>query len=448
MSEQALDRFWEACGAAPPFELAIECRATKATLRKKLFQPFAVIGRDPNADVVIDHSSCRRRALYVQMLGGRLLWVDLAGGANDDRSGWLGPGQVLTRSSLIIQRVDSHLTNPSGWPDGFHPLTDRPDDTESLPSVGLQFLRGPEQPVIWRMNRLLTLVGRSELCKVRLLDDRNSRIHCSLLRAPQGLWIVDVLGRGGLRVNGQHVRWAHLDDGDVFEIGRYVIRVTVETALPPAVTPGLPAVVSTSLVPSPGSLVDPGLGTRNPELAAPDALLLPFFHQFSQMQQQMFDQFQQMVLMMAQMFTSMQKEQMGLVREELDRIRELTNELQDLKAQLAAPTPKADNDPLLSVVSDTLSTIDASPTRPHEEFVTSDQPCANGDHEAVTQDPSPTAPESPTQPTSPPPESQAIPKEAGAIPVDMHVWVQHRIAEIQKERDGRLQRIWKLITGR
>src|SRR5207245_1978028 len=61
---------------------------------------------------------------------------------------------------------------------------------------------------------------------------------------------------------------------------------------------------------------------------------------FGQMQQQMFDQFQQAMVMMVQMFRSLHRDQMQLVREELDRLHELTAELQSLQADLAKNPPQ------------------------------------------------------------------------------------------------------------
>ena len=89
--------------------------------------------------------------------------------------------------------------------------------------------------------------------------------------------------------------------------------------------------------------------TTGRELAPGDpalAMLLSHFSQMQQqMQQQMMDQFQQQQMMMMQMFMGMHKEQMGLFREEMDRLRELTVEIASIKAQLAArpglPPPPA-----------------------------------------------------------------------------------------------------------
>src|SRR5262249_58822807 len=75
-------------------------------------------------------------------------------------------------------------------------------------------------------------------------------------------------------------------------------------------------------------------GTLNqPELTA--SVLVPLVSQFSLMQNQMFDQFQQAMGMLVQMFGTVHREQMDVIRTELDRLHQLTEELQALKVELA-----------------------------------------------------------------------------------------------------------------
>jgi hypothetical protein len=57
--------------------------------------------------------------------------------------------------------------------------------------------------------------------------------------------------------------------------------------------------------------------------------------QFAQFQRQMFDQFQQAMMVMFQTFSVLHRDQMDVVRQELDRVQELTKELHALQAELA-----------------------------------------------------------------------------------------------------------------
>src|SRR5207248_1020285 len=73
-----------------------------------------------------------------------------------------------------------------------------------------------------------------------------------------------------------------------------------------------------------------------------EGLLVPLVQQFTQMQQQMFDQFQQAMIMMVQTFRALHKDQVGLVRQELNQLRHLTQELRNLQAEsakLGGPAP-------------------------------------------------------------------------------------------------------------
>ena len=69
-----------------------------------------------------------------------------------------------------------------------------------------------------------------------------------------------------------------------------------------------------------------------------ESVLVPLVNQFGLMQQQMFDQFQQAMAMMVQMFGTMHRDQMEVIRAELDRLHELTEEFHALKDELANRT--------------------------------------------------------------------------------------------------------------
>ena len=69
-----------------------------------------------------------------------------------------------------------------------------------------------------------------------------------------------------------------------------------------------------------------------------EAMLVPLVNHFGDIQQQMFDQFQQAMAMMLQMFGTMHREQMEVIRGELDRLHDLTEEFHSLKNELANRT--------------------------------------------------------------------------------------------------------------
>ena len=80
-----------------------------------------------------------------------------------------------------------------------------------LPEVALEFLNGPSQATTWPVRRVMSFIGSAVGCKFRLTDASVSRFHASFLRTSAGLWIVDLLGQGGIAVNDVPVRFSQLD---------------------------------------------------------------------------------------------------------------------------------------------------------------------------------------------------------------------------------------------
>jgi len=67
-----------------------------------------------------------------------------------------------------------------------------------------------------------TRIGRSDAADIKLDDATVSRRHALIVRTPEGeLRALDDRSLNGLFVNGRHVDWSRLGDGDELEIGRY-----------------------------------------------------------------------------------------------------------------------------------------------------------------------------------------------------------------------------------
>jgi hypothetical protein len=253
------------------------------------------------------------------------------------------------------------------------------------------------------------------------------------VNTPSGLWVVDLLGREGTYINGVSVRWGRLDPEDEMQIDQFRIRVRYLT--PPAqanhAMPHLqPANEDHALAPrtngkggsggplpsfpsaawqreeagkNPQTQVLTPVGLAVPMNGTAESLLMPLVSQFSMMQQQMFDQFQQTLVMMAQMFGNLQREQMAMIRQELDQIQELTRELHTLQTegmrQAAAPS---------SALSSTAPTPSAKTEAP----------------------PAP----------APDPSKLCDP--------DVHMLLSQRLAALQEERQTRWQKVLGLLTGK
>jgi hypothetical protein len=71
-----LGRFLEACGASGPLRLEWDDWEA-GPVRRDFQQPMVLVGRDPRADLVLDHPLVGLRHAYLQLVEGRLFAIDL-----------------------------------------------------------------------------------------------------------------------------------------------------------------------------------------------------------------------------------------------------------------------------------------------------------------------------------------------------------------------------------
>jgi hypothetical protein len=211
-----------------------------------------------------------------------------------------------------------------------------------------------------------------------------------------------------------------------------------------------------------------------------EAVIVPLVSQFGLMQQQMFDQFQQAMGMLVSMFGTMHRNQMDVIREELDRLHELSREFQELKAELArmsdsrgpnsdgtATNPNPGRGPGAVVspppfkASPGTRLIPNPPLSSNARSMESVQGMkvsvskgSNAERQAVSASATPGERVSPSLPlpsdsanSSPASGTEADPEGASQPDRDMILWLHQRISTIQDERETRWQKILKLLPG-
>jgi pSer/pThr/pTyr-binding forkhead associated (FHA) protein len=544
--QDAMKSFLTACGLEDSLQLALESQTGREDELRLLSQPFAIIGRDPRADVVLDHSQVSRRHVYLQVIEGRPFWLDLEsrtgtrGDRESQRFGWLAGGKPLWVGPYVIRRFSGDGPNNTLGHDESPrepPLVALAYNHAPLPEVALEFLNGPSQSMSRPVHRVMSLIGSTSGCKFRLTDPSVSRFHACLLRTSAGMWIIDLLGQSGVFVNEEPVRFARLADGDLLRIGRYQIRVRCRlrpqgsgprtsdynraavfsglarrkrgssslqgpdwnaTPLPAvprsaganALQYPMPMQADTSFPKSELMPFDATLPDKLAHVGSTESVLAPLVSQFGMMQQQMFDQFQQAIAMMVQMFGEMHRDQMKVIREELDRLHELTDELNELRNQLAnrsnerpAPTPGNDvasvneNRGRRAPAPSPFTPPPASGTRATETWdysngidadqilqassgaVSSAVPITPARQPSLKSNPSSRAPvpSDPLTATSPQGTldqsnsrshvKTSATNAAGDNNRDTVVWLHQRIIALQDERTSRWQRILKLLPG-
>ncbi len=111
LAATTMKSFLNACGFREALRIVVEGPRGGAGEPRTLPQPFAVIGRDNRADVILDDERVSRRHVYLQAVAGRVFWMDLETrtGTCDEtgtrKSGWLAPGGLLEIGPYAVRRA-------------------------------------------------------------------------------------------------------------------------------------------------------------------------------------------------------------------------------------------------------------------------------------------------------------------------------------------------------
>ena len=217
-----MNRLPEACGANSPWELTVDPGGAPLPDRSCFEQPFLIVGQDPGADLRLQHKDVSDRHAFLQWVEGRLHVLDLGSRTGvlyegrRLRAGWLAPGQTIRIGPYRLGLATA-------------PTPDTEGQEGPLPALALEIKVRGIRDITGRADGALSIVGSAPDCELRLLDPAISSYHAAVLNTRRGSWVIDLLGKGGIAVNGETVRAAALAQGDTVVIGRSIIRVaTVE----------------------------------------------------------------------------------------------------------------------------------------------------------------------------------------------------------------------------
>lgn len=406
--------FLDACGASGPLQLGWDNWESGEEALRVFDRPSVLVGRNPDIDLSLSHPRVGKRHAYLQMIEGRLYAIDLDSrdglrwSGVPRRSGWIDQRRPMQLGPTTIRVVEGDRAEDEEPAAGPGPLSRRFASRHHLPGAMLE-IRGAEgEPSRWPMDRVLTLVGSSPACKVRLLEPGTSRYACGLVRTLKGVWMVDLLSSRGVTVNGVACRQARLEDGDVLQVGGQSIRLTYDgpatrnghraEAGPiypggaslqhapidfPAAEGRLPAHPTQEaweLVPE---MILRQLGGRTDPAPAASA---PFDHA---------------LMMLVRLLGEIHRDHLEVVREEMEQIRRLNREIASQSAQLPRPQ---------SAARDTSRPVDA--------------PDADGDLRSVPEDP---------------PFDRPAPQLVQSL-------VGERLAAWEKERQSRWRKVMGLLV--
>lgn len=264
MNDPLINRFADACGAVGPLDLRVDLADGGVLAEGSVAMPFTLVGRDDACDVTLNDAEVNPRHVWLQAVGGRLYAVDLGsrtglawpGGSTG--SGWLDAGVPVRVGPFQLRLRCPVASKPAEFPPGYNPVQSDPSVAKNRPPVVLEFRNGKRGKDRWTVNRLITLVGRAPECKINLTADDIVGYHCGLVLTPDGLWVVDLSGRGVV-VNGERMRVSPLRHGAELWVGRFLIGTHY------------PAAANTPALGRPGLLTPPTPLPGLPQSPAPDA---------------------------------------------------------------------------------------------------------------------------------------------------------------------------------
>lgn len=296
LSDGTYADFLEACGADGPLVLRYERAAGGSEV--ELARPFAIAGRTPDADIVLDGAGVGGRYAFFQLIGGRLLCIDLRPGHGGTRAG--RPRRAWLRIGQSLRLADGRIRLISGAGGGRAPRR------ELLPTV---YVEGPSAKS-WRFRRPVTLIGSSDACAIRLVGPRVSRFHAAFVAVEGGVWLVNLI----VSATGSPAA-VRCPPRVLLRIGDYQLRTRIATP----VSQTSAAILKATDLPAP--------------VPGGDAMV----QYLLRMHEDMFAQFQQTVTLFVGALTQLQQDQAALIAREMDRVDVMGRELAEIRAALSGP---------------------------------------------------------------------------------------------------------------
>ena len=230
-----MDPFLKACGATGPLRLSVECPGAPEGEPVAIDRAGVVIGRDPGADLRLPHPDVSERHVYLQVVAGGVRYLDLGSGSGTFLGGrCLRSGRLARRQAV---RVGPYRVRLLGGDAGARPTPAGRTPRGAPPRLTVEVSHRGIRPAVCPVAADWAVVGSAADCDVRLLDPSASNYHCSLLSTRGGVWVVDLLGLGGVRLNGTPVRLAPVRDGDELRVGHSRLRLRVEPVRGPQAEP-------------------------------------------------------------------------------------------------------------------------------------------------------------------------------------------------------------------
>lgn len=313
-------------------------------------KPLLLVGRSNVCDISLRHPDVSYRHAFFQLVGGHVHCVDLSSrlgtywGSERRTAGWVEPGTSVSIGpfSIHASREDE---SPASDPDSPNSLILASDNLLSRQAVKefstreveLVFLNGRRHHGSgqrWTIDRPIVLVGSSSKCRLRLDHPSVSRVHCSLMVTPMGVLATDLLGRGGTLVNDESITFRLLRQGDELRIGEFCLAVDYQESAPNL--SGQRRQGTADAFPHPGEQLERDATTS---FGLSEEFVLNLVDRLAAMQTQMFCTSHQQMMLIAQLAGTMHQSHHDLVRQELARIGQISEQIRQLQSQVSLHSP-------------------------------------------------------------------------------------------------------------
>lgn len=189
---------------------------------------LVVIGKDPDADIVISETGVEDQHAKITYRNERFVIADVG-----SKAGVIVNDRCVTSHRLVPNDL---IELGSGWMlflaeygGGIAPQRVGPTSVKEPPAGRLRITDGPQKGTAFFVGAGPLVVGSHELANARLADPQVSGFHAHLACTAQGIRLVDLKSLSGTRVNGLSVTRRILNDGDNISIKSFALSFTALT---------------------------------------------------------------------------------------------------------------------------------------------------------------------------------------------------------------------------
>ena len=183
-------------------------------------RPYARIGADESADVVLPLEATGGHRWYLHATGNGVYCVELGKSVKPTRrrGRWVTPTQELELGthSLYVKSVSGNGGPAAAGNRSEELVADEPD---AAVKPVVEFVSGTESPRRRQLGRL-TIVGNDRPSHLRIEDADLEAAHCVLYWSAGSLWVVDLLSTGGTWRDGTRYEVTSISRGDAIQIGQ------------------------------------------------------------------------------------------------------------------------------------------------------------------------------------------------------------------------------------